>query len=246
MNDQPEVPNRIWFVRGAVSGILLFAAANALSWFFRSDGWSDLLGTTKDSVIEAVGFPFEVWRERQYYSFGSVIDMQWVLIDLLIGLAFAAVCGMLFIRFADQLDPLMQMPDEQKYGVANRKGTFSVRGLFVATTIMALFFAAVQTLGLTSNLLLAIYLAGPIVLILIAMAPMGMPWKQRVVLLLIFAAVMLGGCVFVGNRLGMEFDRVLMGVYICWVPQSVLATAVVLLWSWFTTTDMISPVTEES
>lgn len=232
--NQQETSNRHWFIRGAASGILLFAAANALSWFFRSEGWSDLLGTTEDSEIEAVGFPFEIWRERQYYAFGSVIDMSWVLVDLLIGIIFACACGMLFVRFREQLDPLLQMPVEEKRdGEGRLSRSFSLRGLFVATTIAAVFVAAVQAFGLTSKLLTAIYFAGPIVLIVIAMAPMGMPWKQRVVLLIVFAVVMLGTCVFVGNRLGMEFDRVLMGVYLCWVPQSVFATVVVLLWSWF-------------
>lgn len=227
-----KISNRLWFIRGFASGILLYAAANALSWFVRSESWSDLLGTTEDAGIEAVGFPFEIWREYQHYRWGTVIDMPWVLVDLLIGLVLACGCGMLFIRFREQLDPLLQMPvEENANGESGLRRSFSLRGLFVATTLAAVCIAAVQALGLTSKLLLAIYLAGPIVLILIAMAPTGMPWKQRVVLLIVFAAVMLGGCVLVGNRLDMEFDRVLMGVYICWVPQSVFAITIVLLWS---------------
>lgn len=230
----PETSSRLWFIRGAASGVLAFAAANALSWFFRSEGWSDLLGSTEDSVIEAVGFPFEIWRERQYYAFGSVIDLNWVLVDLLVGLVFACGCGMLLVRFRESLDPLLQMPVEKAHdGAGTLSRSFSLRGLFVATTLAAVFIAAVQALGLTSKLLLLIYLAGPVVLIIIAMAPMGMSWKQRLLLLVAFAAVMLGGCVFVGNRLGMELDRVLMGVTLCWVPQSVLATGIVLLWAWF-------------
>lgn len=212
--------------------MMLYAAINALSWFYLSEGWSDLFGGTQNAATEAVGFPFQIWQEGASYGPGWVIDFYYAAVDLLVGGVFICVFGWLAVRYSDQLSPLLQVPTEDEGRRKNRQRTFSVRGLFLATTIAAVFIAAVQSLGLSSKLLTAIYLAGPAVLILVAMAPVGMPWKHRVVLLILFAVVMLGGSLFVGHKLGMEFDRVLMGVYICWVPQSVFAVVMVLLWSW--------------
>lgn len=230
MSDR-DPSTRLWFFRGVAGGIMLFAAANALSWFYLSDGWSDLLGTTQNSVTEAVGFPFEIWREGNTYGRGWIIDFPAAATNLLIGCIFFCLCGWIAIKNSSRLKPLLMMPPQIKHRRKNHRSTFSLRGLIMMTTIAAIFLAAIQALGATPKMLTAIYLAGPFVLILIAMAPVDMPWKHRVVVLVLFAVVLLSGSVYVGSQLGMEFDRVLMGVYICWVPQSVIATVIVLLWT---------------
>jgi hypothetical protein len=42
---------------------------------------------------------------------------------------------------------------------------------------------------------------------------------------------MLVGSVMIGTGLGMQFDRVLFGIFICWVPQSIFAAAIILVFS---------------
>ena len=63
-----------WFIRGFAAGFILFAALNALSWFFRSEGWSDLCGATLFAHTEAIGFPLELWREGVGYQGGLMMS----------------------------------------------------------------------------------------------------------------------------------------------------------------------------
>lgn len=228
MNDA-TTSNKSWFPHGALGGVMLFAALNALSWFWLSEAWSDLCGATQNAGRDAIGFPIEIWREGSYYGAGWIINYPIVAANLLVAAAMAYAAG----RLAQRLSPLFASQFEEELALAKQRRpfrlTFSVRGLLVATTIVAVFLGVTRMLGVSPELLGAIYFVGPLVLILIAMAPSGLGWEQRIVILVAFAMIMLAGSVFVGTRLGMEFDRVLFGVFICWVPQSVFAAAAVLI-----------------
>ena len=105
--------------------------------------------------------------------------------------------------------------------------TFSVRGLLIVTTLIAFAVGLTQALGSSPWLLGVIYFAGPLTLILIAMGPVGIPWEQRSVILVLTAIFMLTGAILIGGRLGMLFDQVLLGVFICWVPQSVFTALLI-------------------
>lgn len=217
-----------WFVRGMAGGFMMLAALNALSWFWLSDGWTDLCGATKNSDSEAIGFPFEIWREGQAYGDGWMFNFPLIGLNLAVALAIAIVGGFIAVSLAPKLTRIIDEFEANSKPSRPLKMTFSVRGLFAITTTIAVMLGLTQLLGVSPWLLGAIYFVGPLLLILIAMAPVGLHWEQRVVVLIGFAIVMLVGSVMVGTKMGMEFDRVLFGVFICWVPQSVFAAAVVL------------------
>lgn len=229
MNDLSTSGNP-WFARGAVAGALVFAALNALSWFWRSAAWSDLCGATRDAGIDAIGFPFEIWREGSGYGSGWLFNFPMMGVNLLFAAIMALGFGWLVNRMSSRFSALIEGGDETSHLRRPLRLTFSVRGLFVATTVAALFLGTTRMLGVSPWLLGAIYFVGPLVLILIAMAPTGLHWEQRMVILIGFAVMMLVGSVMIGSKLGMEFDRVLFGIFICWVPQSVFASALILLW----------------
>lgn len=220
-----------WFAHGAAAGLMIFSTCDALSCFYLSSGYSDLFGATTDATVEAAGFPFEVWREGASYGSGWVIDFPVAMLNLLFALFLIVAFGSLAAVWSKPLSRMFPVPQGNPKRERPRRWTFSVRGLMVATTIAAVFLGVTRMLGISPWLLGAIYLAGPLVLILIAMAPVGLRWQQRMVILVVFAMVMLVGSVFVGSRLGMEFDRVLHGIYICWVPQSVVAAMLTLVWN---------------
>lgn len=209
-----------WFLRGFAGGFILLAALNALSWFFRSDGWSDLCGATLFEHTEAIGFPFEIWREGLGYKGGLMVDLPSLGINFAISLTIAVIAGLIAVRLSNQIEAML--PEEQTSNAGFRL-TFSVRGLLIVTTLIAIAIGLTQSLGPSPWLLGTIYFAGPLTLILIAMGPVGIPWEQRSVILVLAAAFMLTGAILIGGRLGMEFDRVLLGVFICWVPQTVFA-----------------------
>lgn len=210
-----------WFARGAAGGFIFYAALNALSWFFRSTGWSDLCGATLNEHTEAIGFPFEIWREGTGHQ-GLVLAALGI--HLLIGLAVSIVAGFVAVSLSSRIESIM--PEEPTSKTVFRM-TFSVRGLLIVTSLIAIALGFIQSLGTSPWLLGLIYFAGPLTLILIAMGPVGIPWEQRSAILVLTAIFMLVGAVIVGGRLGMEFDRVLLGVFICWVPQSAFAAILI-------------------
>ena len=228
MNDL-STSKKPWFAYGAVGGVMVFAALNALSWFWRSAAWSDLCGATRNAGDDAIGFPFEIWREGTYHS-GWLMDFPMVGVNLLVAAGLACFFGWLGKKLSPKFSAVIESGTDPMKVRRPLQFTFSVRGLFVATTIAAVFLGVTRLLGVSPWLLGAIYFVGPLVLVLIAMAPTGLHWEQRMVILVAFAVMMLVGSVMVGTRLGMEFDRVLFGVFICWVPQSVFAAAMVLMW----------------
>ena len=214
-----------WFVRGFAAGFILFAALNATSWFFRSSGWSDLCGATQAAHTEAIGFPLELWREGVGYKGGLMMSVPSLAINAGVGLLVAVIAGLTAVRMSPQIEAML--PDERTGDAKSFRLTFSVRGLLIVTTLIAFAIGLTQSLGSSPWLLGVIYFAGPLTLILIAMGPVGIPWEQRSVILVLTAICMLAGAILIGGRLGMLFDQVLLGVFICWVPQSVFAALLI-------------------
>ena len=214
-----------WFSRGFAGGFIFFAALNAISWFFRSAGWSDLCGATLSAHTEAIGFPLELWREGVGYKGGLMMSVPGLAVNAGVGLLVAVMAGLAAVRLSTQIEAML--PDEQTSDSRRFQLTFTVRGLLIVTTLIAIAIGLTQSLGSSPWLLGAIYFAGPLTLILIAMGPVGIPWEQRSVILVLTAICMLAGSILIGGRLGMLFDRVLLGVFICWVPQSVFAALLI-------------------
>ena len=99
-----------------------------------------------------------------------------------------------------------------------------MRGLLLATLVVAVIAAlAREMIVARPEVLGAIYLFGPAFLVSLAMIPRRIPWQQRVVLLMPAALMLIAAAIRVGFALGMELDKVLMGISVCWVPQSALA-----------------------
>ena len=217
-----------WFARGMAGGFLVLAALNALSWFWLSEGWSDLWGGTRNANSEAIGFPMEIWREGEFYGNGWMVDFPMLAVNLLFALLLAISGGLLARRIAPKLNELVHQSESGSRSSESKKITFSVRGLLLLTTVVAVAFGLTGTFGVSPWLLGEIYFLGPLVLVMIAMGPAGIHWEKRVFILIVCAAVMLVGAVMTGTSLGMEFDRVLFGVFVCWVPQSVFASIAVI------------------
>jgi len=70
---------------------------------------------------------------------------------------------------------------------------------------------------------MAIYFLGPVVTILIAMAPRGLHWQHRVIVLTVLVAVMIAIAFSTALKLGVPLDRVMLGIFVSWTPQSTFA-----------------------
>ena len=100
---------------------------------------------------------------------------------------------------------------------------FSLRGLLIATGIAAVVAMAARNFAARPETLIAIYALGPLGLVAIAMLPRKLSWQRRVMIIVPAAYALIAAAIAVGLGLGMEFDKVLMGIFLCWTPQSAMA-----------------------
>ena len=226
-----------WFVRGIAGGVMLLAACNALSYFFRTSSIADLIGPDQQ-VTESIGFPFEIWREDSVYHGSFLIDYSMSGLNLSVGLALGAVLGMVAIILRHHFNRWVEEFERNNSGHRSINFQFSVKSLLVMTTVAAVLIAALTAWKGTPEVLMAIYFAGPIGLILIAMMPNQIHWHHRIMILTITAIAMIGIAIWSGLILDVPIDRVLLGIFVSWTPQSAFAAFLItvgliaqLLWS---------------
>lgn len=204
-----------------MAGFLVAAAINALSYFYWSGGWQSL--TRPNSIPQAIGFPKEMWRFGVSHN-GAMIDWSAFIINNLVAVAIGLLFAGCFLwkrKWLSQFADAMIAEDQVKN---SNRWQFSLSGMLVMTA----FFASVAglarwALGAGTEMLLAIYLFGPTALIVTAMLPKGIAWQYRVILLAPATFMTIGFAILLGSRLNISFDHVTLAIYICWVPQTVIA-----------------------
>ncbi|MGB2499581.1 MAG: hypothetical protein ACPIA2_07790, partial [Mariniblastus sp.] len=97
---------------------------------------------------------------------------------------------------------------------------FSIIGLLLLTTMVAILTSTIINYLKTPQLLLVIYFAGPAILLGLAMLPRGMHWRSRVVILAIAEVVLIGLAMWYGQSLGVPLERVMLGIFVGWTSQS--------------------------
>lgn len=233
-----------WFVRGFAAGVLITGAVNAVSYFFRSPDWRNLfyenVTTSGTGSRESIGFPLEVWQAGNTYGglFADYVAMGWnVLFACGVGclLGWLCVCKRVFLNRAVGGTNVSPAGDANSgatssTGSATRRGgrpiQFSLLGIMTATTLVAVASMVTSKLAAHPATLMVIYALGPLGLVTLAMLPRRMSWQRRVVLLVPCAMGLIAVAMAVGQVLGLDFDRVLMGIFLSWTPQSALAAMV--------------------
>jgi hypothetical protein len=220
----PIVSSKLWFVRGFAVCMLLFAAINAGSYFVRTSDWSNLVLPGRGTA-ESLGFPLVMWEKGNLYGgfFVDYVSLGW---NVLVGAIVSTIVGLLVVSRSDFLNELARRlePTEHEAGSAVQ---FSIRGMMATTLVVAVAVALAKNFAARSETLVAIYAAGPVVLVAIAMLPRNLAWEKRVAILVPTAILMMAVAIVVGAALKMEFDKVLFGIFICWTPQSALAALAV-------------------
>ena len=228
VTDQSNVPldppsedsNLVWMLRGIMLGVLLIGSANALSFFFRSRGWGSLLGS-REPADESIGFPLTVWEESGGYGSHALKTVPF-LIDISAALLLGAAIGLIAISQKNTLNRIMDRLRSHAQGHQVRL-QFSLRGLMITTVLAALAAAAARSLTPRVEVLAAIYALGPIGLVALAFIPRRLTWQQRVAILTPASVALIAVAIVIGNLLGIELDKVMMGIFICWTPQSAIA-----------------------
>ncbi len=210
------------------AGLLLIGAANSASYFFRTGGIQPLLSKSASSPSGAIGFPWEIWREGQTYG-GWMIDYATLPWNLMAGIGLGFVFGICGIIGRSRFNTWVAEFERREDQFEPARVQFSVRGLLLLTTIVALIFAATTSWGSSTQLLGAIYFLGPLCLILIAMFPNRIRWQARVVILVAVAIALIATAVATGLRLGLTADDVLLGIFVSWTPQSAFVAFLITL-----------------
>jgi len=134
-----------WFGRGFLVGLMIIGAANAISYFVLSDGFSNLVGRQTDEQ-EKIGFPFEVWQRGRTYGM-NLINFPAFYKNGAIGVGLGLVAGILSMLFKNKLNQVVEsvlqfeqtsvLPSEAKPRGDSSGNQFSIGGLMVGTTIVA-------------------------------------------------------------------------------------------------------------
>lgn len=220
----------IWAIRGLLLGAILVAALNAVSFLFRSSSIEHLFEGYALSGA-AIGFPFEIWNHAE--SYGTHLIDVWALaanlgVALVVGLAFAGC----ILANRDRLNRWAAEfeAENDRREKEDRQGIrFSLSGLMTTTTLCGFLAAAMTNWAGTRELLWFVYVLGPIALVGIAFVPRGIQWQSRCVVLTVAAVIMIGSAIWSGQIRGLDFDRVMMGVFIFWTPQSAFAAVALMI-----------------
>jgi hypothetical protein len=225
-----DSPSR-WFLRGTAGGMLMMAAANAVSYFVRSSDWSGLVSRPKP-FKELLGFPFVIWESGNTYDgmFADYPNLGW---NILFAAAVGSIVGWWMARRSDSLNEMIQQFQSQGSSREQQPIQFSVKGLMVATALIAIIATLARNYAARPETLVAIYVFGPLMLVAIAMLPRRLPWQKRVMIIIPATFALIAVAIVVGVTLGMEFDKVMMGVFLCWTPQSVLGAVGLSAWILF-------------
>ncbi len=220
---------RHWFGRGLLAGLMIAAALNALSYFWLSDGVQNLIGASKMQE-EAIGFPMEVWRKGENYG-SMVVNFTAFFTNCTIGLVFALLVAVFVGAKWKSLNHFVLQTlkqDAQRKRGESGSFQFSIKSMLIATSVIALFLAAAMNVSADPIVLAVIFFAGPWVMVGLSMLPPNIKWQHRVVMMTVMAIVMIGVAIVVGGQLGRLFDEVLLGIFICWTPQSVVGIVLLL------------------
>ncbi len=224
-----------WFVRGAFIGVLISGSLNAASYFFRSDRGGNLIGMTPRHR-ESLGFPCELWESGNAYG-GLFVDIWGLAANAMFTAVIAVALGLVTLAYRTRLNRLVEELEESVAVRSRGSVQFSMRGLLLATALAAMMATAARyALAGRAEVLGFIYLLGPWVLVLIAFLPLGLSWQKRVYILIPMTLLLMAAAVAIGMSLkpSVEFDKVLLGFFICWTPQCALAaialTAVLISW----------------
>ena len=230
-----------WLGRGFLVGLMIIGAANAISYFVLSDGYSNLVGW-KTEEQEKIGFPFEVWQRGKTYG-RNLINFPAFYKNGATGAGLGLALGIFAVLFRSGLNGVAEqvlradlssegftktpLPKSRPESTGNQ---FSLGGLMLGTMIVAVIVGLATKLRSDPRVMVAIFFFAPIVMIGITMLPRRWTLHFRMAALTVLAVSSIGVAIAVGSGLGIPFDEVLMGIFICWTPQGVIGTLFLLTW----------------
>jgi hypothetical protein len=221
---------------GLSAGVLLFAALNALSYFVRTGGDLQRRGGR-------IGFPWLAWADNGYPN-GEFFPSA-LLANVCVGLAASAALGCLFalvVRGERPFSwPQFQAPARDRKGefdgedspAESRPRQFTLRGLMLFTTAVAVLFAAGQEADEEAKrqILILAYWLGPTVLVAAFCLSSWLAPRACGQTMLVVGPLVLLATLILGASAGLnDMTRVALGFFIYWTPQCVLLLGFFAVW----------------
>jgi hypothetical protein len=221
---------------GTLSGVLFFAALNALSYFARTGGELQRRGGR-------IGFPRLAWADNGYPDGEFYPDA--LAANIGFGLLASAAIGCTFalVVRVDRpfLWPQFQTPAREFNGecevdessAQSRPRQFTLRGLMLLTTAVAVLFAAGQRADENAKrqLLILAYWFGPTVLVAAYCLSSWLAPRARGQTMLVISPIILSATFILGASAGLnDLTRVALGFFVYWTPQCALLLAFFVVW----------------
>lgn len=231
---RPAAVNRFRrkFILTFALALLCWATANSLSYFVRSEGWGNLLGTDRYRV-EAMGFPWLIWGEGSWFR-GYYFDRRGLTADASIAVATSFVVGLGVALFASRGRPNVS---ERAPGVVSAAGAspwqFSLSTLLIATTVVSIVLSGIRTsIDSLWAILLFVYVCSPSLMVVVAqLSRRRKPVERILAVLLTDLALIVAAAVLAEYVDGIgDWTKGIMGIFVCWIPQFTLFLAVAFAW----------------
>jgi hypothetical protein len=218
-----------------LGGVLAFAALNSLSYFART-------GANLQSDGGQIGFPWLVWQGNGLS--GGRFDPDALLANVAAGLSASAVIGCLIAllvrgerRFSWPLlgvaPPAMEKANNSSDRPLRRPPQFSLRGLLLLTTSVAVLFALGQEADeeIKRQVLIPLYWLGPSLLVSTYCLTARLAPHKRAQSVLYVAVLLILATFILGASAGFkDLTLVALGFYVYWTPQCVLLLAGFFVW----------------
>lgn len=213
---------------------LVFAALNAVSYFVRSGG-DALLGGS--AGVGRIGFPWLVWQDgaQPVGGFATValgadgyFDYGAMALNAASGLATSGLFGLL-AKVAFRTKTPGERIETSGRIKADGPPQFSLRSLLIATAAVSVVLAFQRTVTDEAHAfsLAAIYLGGPSLVVCCAWAVRGRKNVGQMIAVCSVLAMLVAAALAVGTQTERgDFTRVLLGLFVYWVPQCVAMVAV--------------------
>ena len=211
------------FGLGVGWGLMLFATANCLSYFYWSSGWGNLLGTRDDQPV-GIGFPLLIWHNGFSYP-DPVLRWGYLFANILLAVIGAAAIGWCFSRIKRMDTPRSASSPRPQFF------QFNIGELLLMTVVVAAVLAvAGPALDWGTAMLKTIYLVGPLLIGWLSLLLRRLPARTGDMVGLLFGLSMIVVAGIVSEQLTgiRDFTRGLMGVFVFWVPQLFVFTTMMV------------------
>ncbi len=206
--------------------VLIFVGLSSLSYFWWSDSWGTVLGTTGRPV--GIGFPLLTWHNGIGYELPQIRIAAGVA-NILIGASVSMAIAYAVVRFLTTRD-YHEKKDKISESNSNPQFQFSLKAILISTAVVAIVLALAGPFDVPMIAgLKVVYLAGPLIVAWLSVVIPNSKWRSAIVIGATLGMIVAAGVLSQSANEIRDFTKGLMGVFVCWTPQFALLVMFTML-----------------